>query len=99
MFKAYAIKATMGEIEGWIAEYGEDFDGKDYVVLVEFDELKKAKWFRTVQVALETADYFNELDCEDEVEFEVCMIGAVDCSELAVGILKYKIEQMEENDD
>lgn len=94
MFKAYAIKATMGESEGWIAEFGED-----YVELVEFDKLMKAKWFRTLQVALETADYFNELDCEDEVEFEVCMIGAVECSELAVGILKYKIEHMEENDD
>lgn len=94
MFKAYAIKAVMGPAEGWIAEFGEDF-----VALVEFDELKKAKWFKTLQVALETADYFNELDCDDDVEFEVCMIGAVECSELAKGILKYKIEQMEENDD
>lgn len=94
MFKAYAIKATMGESEGWIAEFGEDF-----VVLVEFDGLKKAKWFKTLQVAVETADYFNELDCEDDVEFEVCMIGAVECVELAKGILKHNLDWLEENDD
>jgi hypothetical protein len=48
---------------------------------------------------VETADYFNGLESRDDVEFEVCMIGAVECAELAKGILKYKIEQMEENDD
>lgn len=87
MFKAYAIKATTDEGESWIAEYGEDF-----VVLVEFDGLRKAKWFKTLQIAVETADYFNDMNCKEDVEFEVCMIGAVECVELAKGILKHKLD-------